>query len=822
MERFTIRSGHWQFVLTIAILLALTASARGSTHATSKQVIAAIRKGVGFLLAQEQPKTMWEEGIHGSNSNGVVAQENGGESALVLESLLYVQQSLHLRRLNLFKPKMQAAIKYVVKLRSHCTYVSAFQAGAMDFLPQKRNWHVRTTLFYDRGFLLGSAHEDGGFTYAFYPAKPKGFPRSGGDWDNSNTQNGVLGIWACQHGGIPIPRGFWYKESRHWRGCQYGDGEWGYWGVKGQPTKPTARAQTFTPAGLASLLMADEFMQVGETVVRPKPDHAVSMAVRWMNANFSPTNQSTYSMYSVLRAGLATGIKIFNKHNWYQDFADQLVENQSPDGSWRPDFYQASSNTATAYALLILTRGLNPVFMNKLEYGKHYLGKWNSRQWDVASLTASVSRGTGVALNWQVVKLSSPVKQWLDSPILFLSGYVDPKFTPQQIAKFSAFTDAGGIIFCTCNQASLGFKNAMIQDGQLASGGHYEFHTLSSKSPIYTIEPWANFHVPLLGLSNGVRYTWIICPTDLGEIWQRHAMKHKTAWELPENLYLYATGKGYIADRLQSVYVPSPTTPPTKSMTVGLLKYAGNWNPEPGAWPRLGRLMALHHNLTVHLNTVGYSKLDPAKMQLLHATGTGLWHPDVRQRTELKTYLENGGTLFADAIGGGSAWGDSFIKVMQDVFPKDKFQPVPATSRILNGSAPGMVALKSVTYRKYFLDTHKARNTVDMLGIKRHGRWVVLFTPYDVTCGLLGSQTWSIAGLTPADAQTLAENILLYLKLPPIKPVKPAIVTASPTPPAGQPAVPATVSAAGGPTTTAPATQNAPPPPPPAPVIQFR
>ncbi len=815
-------SKFWRLAPLPALLatmacLSAGASARGATHVNSRQVIAAIRKGVTFLLAQDQPKTFWEEGIHGPNSNGVVAQENGGETALVLESLLYVQRSLHLRRLNLFKPKMQAAIKYVVKLRSHCTYVCAFQAGAMDFLPQKRHWHVRTTLFYDRGFLLGSAHPDGGFSYAYYPAKPKGFPRAAGSWDNSNTQNGVLGLWACRHAGLNIPRGFWFKESRHWRGCQYGSGEWGYWGVRGRPTKPTGRAQTFTPAGLASLLMADEFIQVGETVVHPKPDHAVSLAVKWMNQNFDPTNQSTYSMYSILRAGLATGIKIFNKHNWYQDFADQLVQNQDADGSWRPDFYAASENTATAYALLILTRGLNPVLMNKLEYGKHYLGKWNSRQWDVASLTSYVSGATGTPLNWQVVKINSPVRQWLDSPILYLSGYDDPKFTPSQIAKLRAFVNAGGLVFCTCNQASLGFKDAMIKDGQAACGGRYEFHTLSPKSAIYTIEPWANFHVPLLGLSNGVRYTWIICPTDLGEIWQRRAMMHKTAWELPENLYLYATGKGYIANRLQSVYVPAPAKPPTHTMAVGMIKYAGNWNPEPGAWPRLARLMALNKALEVKLSAVRYSQLDAADFPLVHVTGTATWQPDSQQRTKLKDYVEHGGCLFADAIGGNAAWGNSFAAIIQKIFPGHKLQVIPRTARILSGVIPGTSAIKSVTYRKYFLDTHKGDKIVRLEGIRLHGRWAVIFSPSDITCGLLGSQTWGIAGMIPADAQKLAENILLYANIAPPKPAKPKPVVKPPQKPTIAAATQQPVTSQPTPSTA----QNTPPPPP-APTIQFK
>ncbi|MCL5769914.1 MAG: hypothetical protein M1588_01155 [Planctomycetes bacterium] len=48
---------------------------------------------------------------------------------------------------------------------------------------------------------------------------------------------------------------------------------------------------------------------------------------------------------------------------------------------------------------------------------------------------------------------------------------------------------------------------------------------------------------------------------------------------------------------------------------------------------------------------------------------------------------------------------------------------------------------------------------------------MILFSPWDITSGLLGTNTWGIAGYTPASAQKLARDILLYAQAhrPPTK-----------------------------------------------------
>jgi hypothetical protein len=94
----------------------------------------------------------------------------------------------------------------------------------------------------------------------------------------------------------------------------------------------------------------------------------------------------------------------------------------------------------------------------------------------------------------------------------------------------------------------------------------------------------------LQGVSNGVRLLMIHSPSDLSAAWQQRAFaSRKDAFELGTNIYLYATGKEKFRNRLDTTLVPQPTDQPATSIEMARLHYPGNWDPEPGAWPRIAR-----------------------------------------------------------------------------------------------------------------------------------------------------------------------------------------------------------------------------------------
>ena len=749
----------------LTVILAVSTpigTAAASPRVTSHEVIRAIKRGVSYLLTQRQGKQYWETGIRAGIFNDP-AQESGvygAETALVTESLLTVQGTLALPELNIFKQPMRGAIKFLSAIRGHTTYQAAFQSAVFTLLPKRPEYRV--VLKADEQFLLRSLHRNGGYSYAWYPHGPQKFPDTSANWDNSNSQYGVLGMWACAHDGLAVPALYWRLTEEHWRVSQHADGTWGYFGFAGRPSTPSAgRAATFTPAGLASLFIDDEFLTAGQVSLRAKPNPAIVSALHWMNQNFNAQETDEYAMYANERAGLASGLKYFGTHNWYRDYAYTLVHNQNADGSWPGDFWGSSPVIDTAYALLILDRGLNPVFMDKLQYTRHFYGRWNARQRDVANVTSWISNNMETNLNWQVVKINSPVSGWLDSPILYISGSQAPVFTSAEVHTLRAYVDAGGMVFCNCNGSSQRFRDAMIRLGERVVKKRYEFHTLTSKSPLFNMQPWFHFYFPVQGLSNGVRELWLVSTMDLGRVWQARFYSQKRCWEFPLNVYLYATGKSYLGNRLQSLFIRKSHRSVARTVTMGELQYSGNWNPEPGAWPRMASLARREFHTRLKIQTVTDRQLNAANMGLLHLGGTGEVNFSKAQIADLRNYIASGGMLFADAVGGKPAFTDSIIRLMAAMYPGTSLQALPANCSIYTGKIPGGINTIKVKYRRNAVAGY-AKTKPDLLGVKRSGRWVLIYSPDDITSGLLGTNTWGIKGYMPKSAQALARNIIVY------------------------------------------------------------
>jgi hypothetical protein len=124
--------------------------------------------------------------------------------------------------------------------------------------------------------------------------------------------------------------------------AQGSDGGFGY-------TGPGAGNIARTGAGLVGLA----FVGV------PAEDERVRRAVDFIGQNWESDNLGNfYAMYGVMKGSKLTEPEItqYNGHNWYAKYADYLVAQQSPDGSWTEMRY-ASENVplATGWALLILS-----------------------------------------------------------------------------------------------------------------------------------------------------------------------------------------------------------------------------------------------------------------------------------------------------------------------------------------------------------------------------------------------------------------------------------------------------------------------------------
>jgi hypothetical protein len=269
----------------------------------------------------------------------------------------------------------------------------------------------------------------------------------------------------------------------------------------------------------------------------------------------------------------------------------------------------------------------------------------------------------------------------------------------------------------------------------------------------------------LFGVSNGLREMWIHCPTDYGATWQSRAMAPAEAWELPIMLFTYAAGKEELRSKLQSLAVPPPIAPPNHHATVAQLAFNGNWNPEPEAWPRLSRLMAYRGAADVTITEVLLKDLGamPALPAMAHLAGTGKLVLTDDEQKALQNYVNAGGTLFVEALGGDPTFAASAADMLKTLFPQSTRKLVPPEYFLYTGTFSPLAAnIKSVKYRRYWVLQNGAQTAPRLEYLTINHRIGVFFSGEDITSGLLGTDTWGINGYMPESSIAIAWNLVLY------------------------------------------------------------
>ena len=491
-------------------------------------------------------------------------------------------------RLNFRSKELAPVVEWLCRLNPDETYTASLMANALALLPRKTGEKggeaVDAALRRAHRYLISAMGPQGGYTYGRVelPSPAGGFAPIG---DLSNAQYGALGMWALEEAGISAPPGYWMVTDVFWRRLQQPSGSWAY-----RATTQTIGndRDSMGVAGLATLYMAQEFLDKALRSTA-RPDKGIDLSQAWLNVNFKQDSGDLYYMYGVERIGIASGLKFFGTTDWYRTCAAEIMAHQQEEGSWDqrswfPGFHGTNATTATSFALLFLARGRNPVVFNKLQYDGGGAGLWNARPRDAAYLTRWLSKRLERPLNWQVVNLAVDPEEWLDAPILLITGSRDPKFTMTDVVKLRQFIEAGGMIFSTADDGRAEFTEAMKKYAGQISAGRWEMRTLLKTHVLYNSDLNAELAgaPPLMGMSNGIREVWIHSPTDLGAAWQMQRFSAKPAFEVPTALYFYATGKIPLKGKLKTLAIAEPEKAPTLKVNLARVTYSGNWIPSRG------------------------------------------------------------------------------------------------------------------------------------------------------------------------------------------------------------------------------------------------
>jgi hypothetical protein len=767
------------------------------------QVDKAIKRGKEYLLAQQTRGGDWEK-------DGVAGRYPGGCTALALLALLNagVEPTDPVIRKGLDylhdEKRLPPTHTYVVGLQ---TMVYCLAGDDKQRIAKNVEWLVEAR-YMDGNKLLGW-----------------NYTKAANRADASNTQYAVLGLHEAQLAGVEVKREVWDSIRDYYLNTQTANGGYGYeWASGNKVLASDGPRFTMTTAGLCGLLTAGADLNAGRET--PNGDgtwkncgnyvenEKVVKSLDWLGKHF-PTGASLasdpwayYALYGIERAGRLTGMRFLGEHDWYRVGCEFLVAKQTRDGSWSNLGDGGGSITATSFALLFLSKGRTPILVSKLTHeavgtvdgvpirlkAKGERTDWNNDRNDARHLVEFTGRELfeRKPMGWQIFNAGEAdarrgaddlAAELLQSPVAYFNGHLAPDFSDKEKDMLKTFAGNGGVIFaeacCGSKEFDKGFR-ALMKDKRLFPD--HELLELDASHPVWTasgkfpISPRDRGHFPLYGIQSGCKTVVIYSPNDLSCRWESNQFADKgdneLAFKIGANVIAYATGLVPPKPRLTRADVaPDASSEPKMPrgfLKVGLLRHDGDFNAAAQAMPTLMGELREKSGLDVALKSeeVSPTKADVANFKFLYMHGRKNFGIAAEKLGDLRFNLEHGGLLFADACCGSKTFDESFRKFIGNVWPdgKYKLEPIPVTdelySKDLNGKAIKTVQCRHETAGKR--DTKYQEYEPYLEGVKVRGRWVVIYSKYDIGCALEKHKSPDCLGHDYDSAVLLGRAVVLY------------------------------------------------------------
>jgi len=530
-------------ILTFVGMVSMLVGGRAHAEKSVAEIRAAIEAGVQHLIAMQQPDGSWKEPdrAHGGAGYDV------GRTAL---ATLALQHS--------GSPKAHAAIHkgltfITQQWPENKTYTAGCVQQALYKAGYKRPTYRRHLSMY--GWMLAKSQkvfgpQAGCYSYGLYPF-PKDFDKRrnyepgrsllSGRGDNSNTQFGILGLLYSQKAGVQIPRIVWRRAQKYYIGAQHQDGGWDYQSGAyrlsvGQAADARRSTHNMTFAGTISLYIANEMLYASKhDQCKPLPlNKPMEMGLKWIAEHWG-RGYAPYGWYACERLGILTGYSEFGGNDWYQDGAQALCGRVSGGmGGNMPNL---------AFGVLFLSRGLEPIIINKLKRS----GDWNLHLHDLKHVVEFISEKYQYGKQWRIVTLDASVDYLLRVPILWISGHEKLIFTEEEKAKLKAYVERGGTILgeACCSQKPFdeSFRALLAELWPDSS-----LEELPQTHPIhhYRRKLTGALRPRLMGLrlkANQGRLGVIYIPNGISCQWERGGARAEQAFIFGSNVMLYIDEK---------------------------------------------------------------------------------------------------------------------------------------------------------------------------------------------------------------------------------------------------------------------------------------
>ena len=538
-----------------AILVMLCSAAAHAETVPLDQIRDAIREGCGRLMKVQRDDGSFVLDKHYFDQSTAYVFPVG-QTALAVLALQHALPHLSGQTYADAQTSIQKGLAFITQRRPEPLTYSAGLAISVLYKADPTK-HRRLIGLYAEMLVISQQTEgrDVGFWgyYLHYPARlqPKGeVQRPFGRADHSNTQFAVLGLYYAHLAGFQIPEKTWLLLRKHYLDFQNQDGGWHY----GPTYAPKASNANMTLVCTISLAICHEMLAGAHEQCKPTPEsRPVEAGLAWVAKNLEYDKLETYGFYATERLGILSGFSEFGGKAWFDEGAGRLVR----DRRWRAQNAQgAGQEVGAAFAVLFLSRGLEPVIINKLKRQ----GDWNNHLHDVKHLVEYISDRFQKPKQWRIVTLDADVDFLLRVPILWISGHDALNFTDAEKTKLKTYVERGGTLLgeacCSKKAFDDSFRElvASLWPGSELRDLPKDHLIYSDPRPLRTLRP----KVLGLALEDGQgRLGVIYLPNGISCQWERGGSKATAAFDVGTNIFFYV-------EKMQPKPEPAPAAPASK------------------------------------------------------------------------------------------------------------------------------------------------------------------------------------------------------------------------------------------------------------------
>jgi hypothetical protein len=268
-------------------------------------------------------------------------------------------------------------------------------------------------------------------------------------------------------------------------------------------------------------------------------DPAVRAGLEWCERNLNFSRYELYELYTIERLGILMGRSDLAKKDWFQEGAKLLV---NPMNKWvAAGGVDAGQQIGTAFGLLFLARGLEPIIFHKLERPGQ---DWDLDHYDVKHLVEFISERFQQPKQWRIVSLEAPEALLQRVPTLYVSGHDELKFTSAEKDKLRNYVDKGGVLFGTACCAKPAF-DASFRKLVAELWPDRPLAPLPEGHPIYNTPLSAKGAPKLQAIfrpgegGKPERLAVIYSPTDLCCRWHAGGDRARDAFAVGANIYFF-------------------------------------------------------------------------------------------------------------------------------------------------------------------------------------------------------------------------------------------------------------------------------------------